>query len=44
MLPIPTNQDCNRELKKIAAMAGIEKNVTFHVARHNKNCIFQAMR
>lgn len=34
MLPIPTNQDCNRELKKIAAMAGIEKNVTFHMGRH----------
>lgn len=29
-----TNQFVNRELKEIARMAGITKNVTFHTARH----------
>ena len=33
-LPLPTNQECNRALKRIAAMAGIDKRVTFHMARH----------
>lgn len=30
-----TNQYVNRELKKIAKLAGIEKNLTTHVARHS---------
>jgi len=34
LLPIATNQQCNRDLKRIAAKVGIKKNVTFHVARH----------
>lgn len=34
LFPMPTNQVTNRELKKIAAAAGIDKNLTFHVARH----------
>ena len=34
----------NKYLKKIAVCAGINKNISFHTARHNKNCIFQAMR
>lgn len=33
-LPMMTNQAMNRGLKKIAKLAGIEKNVTMHVARH----------
>lgn len=34
LLPIPTNQECNRALKVIALKAGIHKRVTFHLARH----------
>ncbi|WP_278599508.1 site-specific integrase [Bacteroides nordii] len=34
LLPIPTNQVCNRALKIIAAKAGVHKRVTFHMARH----------
>ena len=33
-LPLPSNQVCNRSLKVIAKKACIEKNVTFHMARH----------
>ena len=31
-------------LKEIADFCGIKKNLTTHMRRHNKNCIFQAMR
>lgn len=31
-------------LKEIADFCEIKKNITTHTARHNKNCIFQAMR
>ena len=34
LLPIPANQKCNDYLKEIAAICGIEKRLTFHVARH----------
>ena len=34
LLPIPTNQKCNDYLKEIAALCGIEKRLTFHLARH----------
>lgn len=34
LLPVPTNQQCNRYLKSIAKKARIHKRVTFHVARH----------
>ena len=34
MLPIPANQKCNDDLKEIAAICGIEKRLTFHLARH----------
>ena len=34
MLPIPANQKCNDYLKEIAALCGIEKRLTFHLARH----------
>lgn len=34
LFPMPTNQEVNRHLKTIANEAGIEKNVTFHMARH----------
>lgn len=44
ILPILSNQKMNKYLKDVAEACGIEKNITFHMARHNKNCIFQAMR
>ncbi len=34
LLPIPTNQKCNDYLKEIAALCGIDKRLTFHLARH----------
>ena len=35
LLPIPANQKCNDYLKEIAAICGIEKRLTFHLARHS---------
>lgn len=34
LLPISSNQKTNAYLKEIADACGIEKNLTFHVARH----------
>ena len=34
LLPIPSNQKSNAYLKEIADLCGIEKKLTFHVARH----------
>ena len=34
LLPILSNQKTNAYLKEIADLCGIEKNLTFHVARH----------
>ena len=34
LLPIKSNQKMNEYLKEIAAICGISKNLTFHVARH----------
>ena len=36
LLSIPANQKVNDYLKEIAAICGIDKNLTFHIARHNK--------
>lgn len=44
LLPVPCNQKMNSYLKEIADLCLIKKNLTTHTARHNKNCIFQAMR
>lgn len=35
LLPCITNQKMNEYLKEIAALCGINKNLTFHVARHS---------
>mgnify|MGYP000843410574 FL=1 len=35
IFPVPTNQVTNRELKRIAQIAGVSKEVTFHMARHS---------
>ena len=34
LLPVFSNQAINRQLKKIATLCKIEKNVTYHLARH----------
>ena len=34
VFPVPPNQVANRYLKKVAKEAGVEKNITFHLARH----------
>lgn len=34
VFPMPSNGTCNDHLKKIATVCGINKEVTFHVARH----------
>ena len=44
VLPRSPHQHVNAYLKEIANCCGIKKRMTFHMARHNKNCIFQAMR
>lgn len=34
LFPVPANQAINRYLKEIAKAAGIDKKITFHMARH----------
>lgn len=34
IFPVPLNQVMNRYLKKVAKQAGVDKNITFHCARH----------
>lgn len=34
LLPVYTNQKCNEYLKEMAALCGIKKDLTFHMARH----------
>ena len=34
VFPVPPNQVANRYLKKVAKEAGVEKNITVHMARH----------
>ena len=34
LLPVPSNQKCNDYLKEIASICGIDKELTFHMARH----------
>ena len=34
LLPVPSNQKCNDYLKEIAAVCGIDKQLSFHMARH----------
>ena len=33
--PLPTNVHTNRELKELGKLAGINGNITFHMARHS---------
>ncbi len=34
LLPVPSNQKCNDYLKEIAAVCNIDKQLSFHMARH----------
>ncbi len=36
LLPIPSNQKVNAYLKEVGDICGINKNLTFHMARHKK--------
>lgn len=36
LLPVISNQKMNDYLKEIAIVCGIDKNVTFHLAKHSK--------
>lgn len=47
VLPVPDIAYCNRVLKKIAAEVGIDKTITFHMARHTfatTNALAQGIR
>ena len=35
LLPVSSNQKMNGYLKEIADVCGIDKNITFHIARHS---------
>lgn len=35
LLPLPCNQVINRQLKEVQRLSGIDKKLTFHLARHN---------
>lgn len=41
---MPCRSAMTNNMPKLAKVCGIEHRLTYHVARHNKNCIFQAMR
>ena len=36
LFPMPSNQKVNEYLKEIASICNINKNLTFHTARHNE--------
>ena len=38
LLPVISNQKMNDYLKEIAVLCGIDKNITFHLARHSDFC------
>ena len=40
LLPVVSNQNTNAYLKEIATLCGIEKNLTFHIARHTFATVF----
>ena len=44
VFPVKDRKSMCTTIKRIAQKCGITKNLSTHVRRHNKNCIFQAMR
>ena len=41
---MPCRSALTNNMPKLAKLCGIERRFTYHCSRHNKNCIFQAMR
>ncbi len=35
VFPVPSNTTCNKVLKRVAVLCGIEKHLTYHMARHS---------
>lgn len=44
LLPVISNQKMNEYLGEIAEVCQIDKRITFHLARHNKNYIYLNMK
>ncbi|EXY96006.1 site-specific recombinase, phage integrase family [Bacteroides fragilis str. 3998 T(B) 4] len=44
LFPLLRWPNLRRHMKALAALAGIKDDLCYHITRHNKNCIFQAMR
>ena len=44
LFPLLRWSNLRRHMKALAALAGIKDDLCYHSPRHNKNCIFQAMR
>ena len=40
ILPVPSNQKLNAYLKEIGAVCGIDKEISFHLARHTKSTLW----
>ena len=43
-MPVVSNQNTNAYLKEIAHLVLIEKNLTFHIARHSFATVFLELR
>jgi site-specific recombinase XerD len=39
IFPVPSKQKVNAYLKELVDICGIEKHLTFHVARHSAGCL-----
>lgn len=44
LLPVQDYRVLRANMKSLRVLAGIKTDIVYHVGRHNKNCIFQAMR
>lgn len=44
VFPLPSRDEMWFEIHELGVAIGRKENLSYHVARHNKNCIFQAMR
>lgn len=44
VFPLPSRDEMWFEIHEMGVAIGREENLSYHQARHNKNCIFQAMR
>lgn len=44
LLPVQDYRVLRANMKSLRVLAGIRTDIVYHVGRHNKNCIFQAMR